>query len=49
MNDEQILQIVQSTEGKSLEAVCQLLVLEANRLGGEDNVTVVLVSHQEEV
>lgn len=47
MGTEKIIQIIQSTEGKSLEAVCQALVSEANHLGGEDNVTVVLVSYQE--
>lgn len=46
LTDSQILQIVQQT-GDSLEAVCRALVDEANRQGGEDNVTVVLIGQKD--
>jgi len=44
LTDQEIQHIV-SQEGSYFESICQNLVTTANRLGGEDNTTVVLIGH----
>lgn len=44
LTDQEIQNIV-SQEGPYFESICQNLVTTANRLGGEDNTTVVLIGH----
>ena len=47
MKDEQILKILQNPLPQTTQEKCQLLIEEANRLGGRDNTTVVLIGDQE--
>ena len=47
MKDEQILEILQNSLPQTAQEKCQLLIEEANRLGGRDNTTVVLIGDQE--
>ena len=42
--DEEILKSIGSTERKSLEHVAHSLIQDANRAGGRDNITVILLS-----
>lgn len=46
LSDLEVLKIL--GEGADLQAICDQLVFEANRRGGKDNITVVLVEHLEE-
>ena len=47
MKDEQILETLQNPSSQTAKDKCQLLIDEANRLGGKDNTTVVLIEAQE--
>ena len=47
MKDEQILKILQNPIPQTTQVKCQLLIEEANRLGGRDDTTVVLIGDQE--
>ena len=47
MSDEEIFEVLRQS-GQSLQKACQNLIEKANRLGGEDNITVVLVGVEEE-
>jgi protein phosphatase len=42
LDDEQILEILQTPDGRTQH--CAALIKEANRLGGEDNTTVLMIS-----
>jgi protein phosphatase len=44
LSDEEILKSIGSTERKSLEHVAHTLIQDANRAGGRDNITVILLS-----
>ena len=44
LSDEEILKSIGSTESKSLEHVAHCLIQDANRAGGRDNITVILLS-----
>ena len=46
LSDEEMLDLVNSAGG-DLEKACQTLIARANAAGGDDNVTVVLVSFSE--
>ena len=46
ISDEEMLELVNDAGG-DLEKACQTLIASANAAGGEDNVTVVLVSFNE--
>jgi len=47
MKNEQILENLQKLSPQTAKDKCQLLIDEANRLGGKDNTTVVLIEAQE--
>lgn len=47
MKDKQILETLQKPSSQAAKDKCQLLIDEANRLGGKDNTTVVLIEAQE--
>ena len=44
LNDEEILKNIGSTESESLEHIAHSLIQDANRAGGRDNITVILLS-----
>jgi protein phosphatase len=44
LSDEEILKSIGSTERESLEHVAHSLIQDANRAGGRDNITVILLS-----
>ena len=46
LSDEEIVQKITSPKSKSLEQIGLSLIQEANRAGGRDNITVVLLSFQ---
>jgi len=46
MNDDQILEVLQKNPARTGQEKCQTLIDEANRLGGKDNTTVVLIQTQ---
>jgi len=43
MNDEQILEVLQKNLARTGQEKCQTLIDEANRLGGKDNTTAILI------
>ena len=47
MEDDQILKNLRNSSPQTAQDKCQLLIDEANRLGGKDNTTVVLIEAQE--
>ena len=47
LSDQEIFEVIHQCLG-SLKEACQNLIEKANRLGGEDNITVVLVGEEEE-
>ncbi len=47
MNDDQILEVLQKSPAQTGQEKCQSLIDEANRLGGKDNTTVLLIQAQE--
>ncbi len=47
MNDDQILEVLQKNPARTGQEKCQTLIDEANRLGGKDNTTAILIQAQE--
>ena len=47
MNDDQIFEVLQKNSARTSQEKCQTLIDEANRLGGKDNTTAILIQAQE--
>jgi len=47
MSDDQILEVLQKNPTQAGREKCQALIDEANRLGGKDNTTALLIQTQE--
>ena len=48
MKDEQILEVLENPDWSTTQETCKFLIDEANRLGGKDNATVILIRQHKE-